>query len=136
MKTEAGGAGDGTYRILLVDDVKDNQLLVKAYLKKEPYQLVMAENGQEAVEKYMAGTFDLVLMDVLMPVKDGYTATKEIRAHEKANNKPRIPIIALTANVYQEDVDNSIEAGCDAHMTKPIKKDKLLAAIESVLKRA
>lgn len=128
--------GDGIFRILLVDDVKDNQLLIKAYLKNSPYQFEIAQNGQEAVEKYMAGAFDLVLMDVQMPVKDGYTATKEIRAHEKENNKPRTPIIALTANAYQEDVDDSIAAGCDAHMTKPIRKDRLLAAIEAVFNRA
>ncbi len=127
--------GNGTQRILLVEDAKDNQLLLKAYLKKTPYHLELAENGQEAVEKYMAGVFDLILMDVQMPVKDGYTATKEIRTYEKKNNKPRTPIIALTANAYQEDVNNSIDAGCDAHMTKPIMKDKLLAAIEAVLKK-
>ncbi|MBI5637350.1 MAG: response regulator, partial [Nitrospinae bacterium] len=78
--------GDGIFRILLVDDVKDNQFLIKAYLKNSPCQFEIAQNGQEAVEKYMAGAFDLVLMDVQMPVKDGYTATNEIRAYEKENN--------------------------------------------------
>lgn len=130
------GTQESRQSILLVEDAKDNQLLIKAYLKKSPYHVELAENGQEAVEKYMAGSYDLVLMDVQMPVKDGYTATKEIRAYEKANNKSRTPIIALTANAYQEDVNNSIEAGCDAHLTKPIKKDKLLAAIEAVFKQA
>lgn len=122
--------------ILLVEDAKDNQLLIKAYLKKSPYEVELAQNGQEAVDKFMAGSYGLVLMDVQMPVKDGYTATKEIRVYEKENNKPRTPIIALTANAYQEDVNNSIDAGCDAHLTKPIKKDKLLAAIEAVFKQA
>lgn len=128
--------GEGAFRILLVDDSKDNQLLAKAYLKKYPYHLEIAENGQEAVEKFIAGAYGLVFMDVQMPVKDGYTATKEIRAYEKRNNKLPTPIIALTANAYQEDVNKSIEAGCDAHMTKPIKKEKLLSAIESAIKRA
>ncbi|TBR21853.1 MAG: response regulator, partial [Candidatus Nitrosotenuis sp.] len=136
-KTDVSGlSGSGSHRILLVEDAKDNQLLMKAYLKKSPYEIELAENGQEAVEKYMAGVFDLVLMDVQMPVKDGYTATKEIRAYEKKNNKRRTPIIALTANAYQEDVNNSIHAGCDAHMTKPIKKDKLLTAVEAVFRKA
>ncbi len=108
---------------------------MKAYLKKSPYHIELAENGQQAVEKYMAGVYDLVLMDVQMPVKDGYTATKEIRAYEKKNNKPHTRIIALTANAYQEDVNNSIDAGCDAHMTKPIKKDKLIATIEEIFRK-
>ncbi len=130
------GGGDAWQNILLVEDARDNQLLIKAYLKKSPYKIELAENGLEAVEKFMAGSYGLVLMDVQMPVKDGYTATKEIRIYEKENDKPRTPIIALTANAYQEDVNNSIEAGCDAHLTKPIKKDKLLAAMEAILKRA
>ncbi len=127
--------GDNVINILLVDDAKDNQLLAKAYLKKGQYRIDTAENGQEAVEKFMVGAYDLVLMDVQMPIKDGYTATREIRAYEKEHNKPRTPVIALTANAYQKDVDNSIEAGCDAHITKPIKKDRLIAAIEAILKR-
>ena len=132
MKTEGGA---DFRKILLVEDAKDNQLLMKAYLKKSPYHIELAENGQQAVEKYMAGVYDLVLMDVQMPVKDGYTATKEIRAYEKKNNKPHTRIIALTANAYQEDVNNSIDAGCDAHMTKPIKKDKLIATIEEIFRK-
>lgn len=128
------GGMDAGQCILLVEDAKDNQLLIKAYLKKSSYKVELAQNGQEAVDMFMAGSYDLVLMDVQMPVKDGYTATKEIRVYEKAKGKPRTPIIALTANAYQEDVNNSIEAGCDAHLTKPIKKDKLLAAIEAVFR--
>ncbi len=120
-------------RILLVEDNPDNRLLVKAYLKQEPYQIVEAENGAEAVAAVQQDTFDLVLMDVQMPVMDGYTATRAIRAAERDAGTRRVPIIALTANAVKEDIEASHAAGCDDHLTKPIKKQTLVAALRATL---
>jgi CheY-like chemotaxis protein len=91
-----------TLRILLVDDSADNRLLVQAYLKTYPYQLDLAENGEVAVEKFKSGKYDLVLMDMRMPVMDGYTATIAIRAWESQSGSEPTPIIALTAFALKE----------------------------------
>lgn len=116
-------------RILLVDDSRDNQMLVKVYLRNTPYQIEMAENGQIALEKFMAEEFDLVLMDMEMPVMDGYTATREIRKWERQGNSGPVPILALTAYALKEDLQKTLDAGCTAHLTKPITKAELLEAI-------
>ncbi|NQT74035.1 MAG: PAS domain S-box protein [Chloroflexi bacterium] len=118
-------------RILLVEDNADNRLLVQSFLKKTPYHIEIAENGEIALEKFKLSEYDLVLMDVQMPVKDGYTATAEIREWENERELEATPIVALTAHATTDDEHKSIEAGCDGHLTKPIKKAKLL---ESILK--
>jgi len=115
--------------ILLVEDNVKNRLVIQAFLKKAPCQLDTAENGQIAVEKFKAGEYDLVLMDIEMPVKDGYTATAEIRQWEADNGVKATPIIALTAHALVEHSLKSLEAGCNAHLAKPIRKADLLAAI-------
>ena len=107
--------------ILLVDDNPDNRLLVSAYLKKLPYTLEEAENGEEAVSKFMSSNYDVVLMDVQMPVMDGREATRQIREWENQNGKVRTPIIALTAHAIKEEIDLCIEAGWDLHLSKPVK---------------
>lgn len=116
--------------ILLVEDNTANQLLIQAFLKKTPYKIDMAENGEIALEKFKAGTYNLVLMDIEMPVMDGYTATKEIRKWEKENLQKATPIIALTAHALKGHTQKSLEAGCNVHLTKPIKKMDLLATIK------
>jgi CheY-like chemotaxis protein len=118
--------------ILVVEDNEDNQMLIQSYLMKTSHQLTLAENGAVAVECFQADTYDLVLMDVQMPVMDGYCATANIRQWEEANNRPPTCIIALTANALANDIAQSLAAGCDRHLTKPIKKAVLLAAIEEV----
>ena len=80
-------------------------------------------------------SYDLVLMDVQMPIMDGYTATRKIRTFEASQDGLAVPVIALTANAIKEDVDKSIAAGCSAHLTKPIKKQTLLAALSEHLER-
>ena len=123
---------DGTprsLRVLLADDSEDNRLLVRTYLKSSPYQLDMAEHGQMAVEMFMQSRYDLVLMDMQMPVMDGCTATRTIRAWERERGRLPTPIVALTANAMKVDVERTRAAGCNAHVTKPIKKLTLLQAI-------
>jgi CheY-like chemotaxis protein len=90
----------------------------------------IAENGAIAVEKFKAGKYDLVLMDVQMPVMDGYTATREIRTWEREQGRKETPIIALTAHAMKEDLQKSIEAGCTDHLTKPIKRATLMEAVQ------
>jgi CheY-like chemotaxis protein len=116
-------------RILLAEDSLDNRTLILAYLKRTPHVIEVAENGALAFEKCQTQSFDLVLMDVQMPVMDGYTATKAIREWERTRGCPPVPIIALTAHARQEDVETSKAAGCTAHLTKPIKKTTLLSAV-------
>ena len=115
--------------ILLVEDSPDNRLLIQSYLKKTPYQIEIAENGEIAVEKFISGGYDLVLMDMQLPIMDGYKATRAIRKWEKEKEVKATPIIALTAYALKEDVQKSFNAGCDDHLTKPIKKAKLLETI-------
>ncbi len=117
-------------RLLLVDDSPDNQMLVMAFLKETPYLVDTAGNGREAVEKVKANPFDLILMDMQMPILDGYAATKEIRDWERDRGRTAVPVVALTAYALTEDASRSIEAGCSAHLTKPIKKSTLLETIE------
>jgi two-component system sensor histidine kinase/response regulator len=120
---------DRPLHILLADDSADNRLLVQAYLKKTPYRLEQAENGQEAIDQFVAGQFDLVLMDIQMPIVDGYEAVRTIRRWEQANHKIRTPIIALTASALGDAASHTRDAGCDVHVTKPVKKSTLLDAI-------
>lgn len=117
-------------RILIVDDTEDNRFLLMTYLKKLPFDVVQAENGLEAVEKVLKDPFDLILMDIQMPIMDGYAATKKIRQWEKEQSRQNIPIIAVSANAMSEDVQKSLDAGCTEHVTKPIKKTALLEMIQ------
>jgi signal transduction histidine kinase/CheY-like chemotaxis protein len=117
-------------RILLVEDTADNRLLVKAFLKGRPYQVDEAENGEIALEKFKSQSYRLVLMDVQMPVMDGYESTRRMRAWEKEQGREPTPIVALTAHAIKEDVEKSLAAGCNAHLNKPIRKATLLEAIE------
>jgi len=118
--------------ILLVEDNPDNRMLIKAYIKKTPYTLDEAENGSIAVELFEQNDYDLVLMDVQMPVMDGHEATRLIREWEKTHNKNRTKIISLTAHAIKEEIDKCLAAGCDSHLSKPIKKATLLSAIEEL----
>ena len=120
-------------RILVVDDSDDNLFLIRAFLKKLPYHLTEAHNGQEAVEQYRSQKFDIVLMDMQMPVMDGYTAVSKIREIEIYGHKQRVPVIALTAHAMKEDEAKTLAAGCDAYLSKPIAKQKLLDTINRYL---
>ena len=116
-------------RILLVEDAKENRIVVKAFLKKTPHTITVAENGRIGLDKFLEGEYDLVLMDMRMPVMDGYTATGEIRKWEKENRKNATPIIALTAHALVEDKQKCLDAGCTDYLSKPIKKGDLLKKV-------
>jgi CheY-like chemotaxis protein len=120
-------------RLLLVDDADDNRLLIRAFLKRSRCQILEAINGEESLRMLQEHPVDLVLMDMQMPVMDGFEATRRIRAWEQTLNRPAVPIIALTAHAMKEDVTRAIEAGCTLHLTKPITKSVLLESIERCL---
>jgi signal transduction histidine kinase len=123
-----GTVAAGT-RILVVEDNPENVVLLEAYLDNLGLALDFAVNGVEGAAKRQEGNYDLVLMDVQMPVMDGYTATRKIRAWEKASGARRVPIVALTAHALSSAAAESLEAGCDAHLTKPLERSDLLDAI-------
>jgi signal transduction histidine kinase/CheY-like chemotaxis protein len=119
-------------KILLVEDYGPNRAIVKTFLKAAPYQFDEAENGAIGLQKIKAFSYDLVLMDVQMPVMDGYEATKAIRALE-GRVGPRTPIIALSARAEEEEARKAIACGCDGYLVKPYSKRQLLQAIASAL---
>ena len=123
-------------RILLADDSPDNRALIRAYLKKTPYALDEAENGQIAYDRFIAGIYDVVLMDIQMPVLDGYSAVRKIRQFEKDNSRRRTPIIALTASALDDAIRRAKDAGCDMHVSKPVKKATLLDSIANSIESA
>ena len=126
----AGAKKQAALRILVAEDAPDNRLLLQAYLKSSPHLLTFAEDGQSACDEFAAGRFDLVLMDVQMPRMDGLSASRAIRARERELGLKPTPILALTANARPEDIAKSTAAGCDGHLSKPISKQRLLAAID------
>jgi len=117
-------------KILVAEDSADNRLLIELYLRNTPYDLQFVANGEEAISAVQAAPFDVVLMDLQMPVVDGLSATRTIREMERQYGRPAVSIVALTANARPEDVTLSLEAGCDAHLSKPISKRRLLALLE------
>lgn len=118
-------------RILLIEDSLDNQVLIRSYLQQTPYCLDVADHGAIGLELFKNGYYDLILMDMQMPVMDGYEATKAIRAWEYEHDLPPTQVVALTALARKEDGVEIREAGCNAHMTKPIKKDTLLEVLRA-----
>ncbi|HJT88957.1 MAG TPA: ATP-binding protein [Bryobacteraceae bacterium] len=120
----------GGLHLLLAEDSEDNVILIQSYLKDSGCRLEVASNGEEAVRKFSEERFDLVLMDMQMPVLDGYAAAARIRSWERAHSVPAVPILALTASALPEEQERSRQAGCSAHLSKPIRMQALLAAIE------
>ncbi len=111
-------------RILLVDDSADNRVLIESILKRKGIFVDLATNGREGVEKAISNSYDLVLMDIQMPILDGLQATIELR-----NQGYHKPIVALTAHAMKEEREKTRAAGCDAHVTKPIEVSKLLTLL-------
>ncbi|MBF0225278.1 MAG: response regulator [Desulfobacterales bacterium] len=120
--------------ILLAEDSKFNRFIVIEYLKIFPVKIHIALNGKEALEKFKNEKFDMIFMDIQMPVMDGYEATREIRKHEKNNNLSPIPIIAMSAYALKEEIDKSLNSGCNEHIIKPILKQTLINAVQKYSK--
>ncbi len=117
-------------RLLLAEDSEDNVFLIQSYLRQSGCSIEVAVNGEIAVQKFRSGEYDLVLMDLQMPVMDGYVATQKIRDWERDRQAEPTPIIALSAYSLQSEIDKSRNAGCTAYLTKPIRRRELLEAIE------
>ena len=116
-----------------MEDARENRIVVKAFLKKTPHTIKIAENGRIGVDKFVSGKYDLVFMDMRMPVMDVYTTTGEIRKWERENKKDSTQVIALTAHALKEDRQKCLDAGCTDYLSKPIKKEGLLGKIIEVL---
>ncbi len=115
-------------KVLLVEDGKANQILARGLLNKWGHDVVVAENGEKAVSCWQQQPFDLILMDVQMPVMDGLEATRQIREQEARNGK-HIPIVAMTARAMKGDREDCLEAGMDEYVAKPVRKRELFASL-------
>ena len=116
--------------ILLVDDNDENRLVIRSFLRKNPYKIVEARNGREALSQFIERDYDLIFMDMQMPIMDGYAATKEIRKMEQDKGLRPTPILALTAFALPEEVERCLEVGCNEHLAKPVAKKQLFQFIE------
>jgi CheY-like chemotaxis protein/anti-sigma regulatory factor (Ser/Thr protein kinase) len=112
-------------RVLMVEDNPVNQLICTAMLESMGLEVVLAEDGGAALARLAEGSFAVVLMDCLMPVMDGYEATRRLRELERLEGRERTPVIALTANAFSGDVARCLAAGMDAHLAKPFKTEAL-----------
>lgn len=129
IKTPSVAPGNTMKKILLVEDNPVNQMVARAMLEKMGYQVVVANNGEEGVAVIREQSIDLILMDLHMPVMDGYEATRQIRELKGRE----LPILAMTADAGMADKDNCLAAGMDDHLPKPIKMDVLEQVLESWL---
>jgi CheY-like chemotaxis protein len=116
-------------RVLAAEDNAINQLVLKTLLHQMGVDPTVVDNGRLAVEAWEAGDWDVILMDIQMPVMDGLTATAQIRAKELASGRRRTPIVALTANAMSHHVDQYVAAGMNGHVAKPIQAADLFAAL-------
>jgi hypothetical protein len=123
-------------RILVAEDTEINRQLLRILLARRGCILQEVENGQLALEAIRNGNYDLVLMDCMMPIMDGYQATSEIRSFEQAHGRPRTPIIALTASAIEGDRQRCLDAGMDDYLSKPFTQVGLMNAVEKWLQKA
>jgi CheY-like chemotaxis protein len=135
--TLEGGVGRGgaPLRVLAAEDNPVNQLVLKTLLAQVDIEPDVVGDGRAAVEAWRAGGYDLILMDVQMPVLDGLGATAEIRAAEAAEGRARTPILALTANAMRHQVAEYLASGLDGHVAKPIDAAQLFAAMADAMAR-
>ncbi len=120
-------------RILVAEDNKVNQIVVRRILEKNGHQVIIANNGQEALDKIVDGNFDIVLMDVQMPIMDGLQATAALREREKEEGLPHLPVISLTAHAMIGDRERCLESGADGYVTKPINAQELAGAMYELI---
>ena len=126
-------AQSGSVRVLAAEDNMVNQKVLKAIVEPMDVELTLVGDGRAAVDAWRAGAFDVILMDIQMPVMDGITAAKAIRAAELSERRPRTPILALTANALVHQVEEYLAAGMDGHVAKPIEIAKLYDAMNRAL---
>jgi CheY-like chemotaxis protein len=131
-----GADADRDLRLLAAEDNPTNQQVLAAVLGSLGIEAHIVGNGREAVEAWRAGAYDLILMDIQMPVMDGISAAQAIRQAEKATGRRRTPIVALTANALTHQVEEYLAAGMEAHVAKPIEIARLYDAISTVLNAA
>lgn len=122
-------------RILVVDDEISIRMGIREFAEYQGYDVTGAANGREALELCRQQDFDLIIMDIMMPEMDGYEATRRIRSMKDRPDGEKIPIIAMTANAFAEDMQASLAAGMNAHLTKPIEIDSLIRTISNQLKK-
>ncbi len=131
-QTEKNDNDSNVVKILLAEDNEANQFLIKAITKSNNWNITVVDDGEKAIEQYKNQSFDLILMDVQMPIMNGYEATKIIRDLEQEKGI-HTPIIALTAYAMKSDKDQCIEAGMDDYISKPFKRQQFLDMIHNVL---
>lgn len=120
--------------MLVVDDHPINRLLMDAMLKKAGWSSVSAEGAKEAMDALKGGLKpDVILMDIRMPDIDGFAATKMVRQWESATDRPRIPILALSADVLEESRTRALQEGMDGYMTKPINLERLVETLQTFI---
>jgi CheY-like chemotaxis protein len=123
-------------RVLLAEDVEVNREIVLALLEPTAVTVDCAENGFEALQRFTASpdSYDMIFMDIQMPEMDGYEAARKIRAFEKDQKRsPKVPIIAMTANVFREDVEKCLAAGMNDHIGKPLDFEEVLTKLRTYL---
>jgi two-component system cell cycle response regulator DivK len=119
-------------RILLVEDNEMNRDMLSRRLSRRGYEVVLAQDGQEALSVARRELPDLILMDMSLPVLNGWEATKKLKSLPETSH---IPVVALTAHALHTDREKAAEAGCDAYETKPVDLPQLIATIERLLQR-
>ncbi len=121
---------DKKVNILLAEDDKNLGTILKSYLGAKGFDATLCENGKVALDTFKKGDFDFAILDVMMPVMDGFTLAKEIRKLDK-----KIPLLFLTAKTMQEDIIQGFEAGGDDYLTKPFSMEELLLRIQAIIRR-
>ena len=117
-------------RILYVEDNEDNVYMLARRLRRRGYEVVVASDGEKGVEMARADVPSLILMDLSLPVLDGWAATRELKAAPETRH---VPVIALSAHAMEGDRESALAAGCDDYDTKPVELERLLAKIEALL---
>ena len=121
-------------RLLIVEDSEISRAMIGEHLQEESYEYDEADNGVTGVEKARASRYDLILMDIHMPMMDGYEAIRRIRQWEESHELTRTPIIAFTGSAFDEDIQRALQCGADLHISKPVHKDDLATAIKNLIR--
>lgn len=116
-------------KILLAEDCPSNQLLIRHHLETTPHCLEVADNGQEALKKATSSQYDLILMDIQMPIMNGFQAVSEIRSWERSHSRGPVPIVAVTSYTKKDVVREILAGGFNAHLAKPVNKTALLGLV-------